>query len=261
MEKRERIARIAADRDEEMLLARVYDKLTAAESRNIPAATCFLSSREQMLTKQLLPQMALHFYGGGEHAERAVAVWLPDYLEDSWLSSNDGPIACVRAEYRADKPLSHRDFLGSLMGSGIKRETVGDIFVGEEQTDFLVTREILPYVLQNLESAGRTKLRLRELPLSELETPAAKTKEIRDTVSSLRLDAIVGSGFSLSRGKAAEAIETGRAELNYALCQKPDKAVCEGDVISVRGLGKIRLTQVGGNTKKGRIAIIIERFI
>jgi len=261
MEKREKIEHLAGSRDEEILLARVYDRMTAAQQRNIPASTCFLTKREQLLVGQLLPELTLTFFGGAEVCERAVCCWLPDYLDESWLSSGDGPVAAVRAEFYAQDTLSHRDFLGSLMGSGIKRETVGDIFAGEGSCDFFVTREILPYVLQNLESAGRTKLRLREIALSEVSLPQAQLKTIRDTVSSLRLDGVVSSGFGLSRGKAAAAVESGKLELNYLPCVKPDKPVAEGDVISIRGLGKIRLESVAGTTKKGRISIVISRFI
>lgn len=261
MDKRQTIAHLAQNKDEEMLLARIYDRITSAEQRGIPASTCFLTGREQALTQQLLRDIPVHFFGGTEQAERRVCCWLPDYLDETWLSSGDGPIAAVRAEYFEQDTLSHRDFLGSLMGSGIKRETVGDIFVQEGSCDFLVTREILRYVLTNVTSAGRTKLHLRQIGLDELAVPQEHVKPVRDTVSSLRLDSIVSSGFGLSRGKAADLIEGGKTELNYFPCLKPDKPVEEGDRISVRGLGKIRLEEVSGTTKKGRIGIVISRFI
>ena len=54
MEKREKIEHLAGSRDEEILLARVYDRMTAAQQRNIPASTCFLTKREQLLAGQLL---------------------------------------------------------------------------------------------------------------------------------------------------------------------------------------------------------------
>lgn len=261
MSLRETIAHLAVDKDEEMLLLHVAERMTAAESRNIPAASGFLSGREQMLVQQILHGMQIRFFGGREGAERAVCCYVPEYLDDTWLFGEDGPVAAVRASFFEQDKLTHRDFLGSLMGCGIKRETVGDIYVSEGKCDFLVTREILPYVLQNLESAGRTKLHLEQIPLSELYAPQAKTKTVRDTVSSLRLDGVVSAGFSISRGKAADAIAAGKVEVNFTTCTKADKTVAEGDSISLRGLGKMRLTEVGGNTKKGRISIVIDRFL
>ena len=120
MEKREKIEKLAQDKDEAMLLARVYDRITLAAQRNIPAATCFLSPREQLLTQQLLRGTELHFFGGAAGTERNMCCWLPDYLDEGWLSSEDGPCAAVCAEFFAGDRLSHRDFLGALMGAGIK---------------------------------------------------------------------------------------------------------------------------------------------
>lgn len=261
MERREKIARLAQSKEDEVLLARVYERITLGAQRSIPASSCFLSRREQMLCQELLRGEAFVFYGGAPLAERELCCFLPDYLDESWLCSEDSPIAAVRAVYFEADTLSHRDFLGSLMGIGIKRETVGDIYVGKGSCDFLVLREILPYVLQNLTSAGRTKLHVEEIALQEVKVPQQAVKTIRDTVSSLRLDGVVSSGFSISRGKAADYIAAGKAELNYLPCQKGDKSVCEGDLISIRGLGKIRLEAVGGSTKKGRISIEISRFV
>ena len=186
---------------------------------------------------------------------------LEQYLDEGWLTGDEGPIAAVRAVYFAGDTLTHRDFLGALMGCGIKRETVGDIYVSEGSCDFLVTREILPYLLQNFLSAGRTKLHVEQLPNDQIRVPEQKVKAVRDTVSSLRLDGVVSSGFSISRGKAADYIAAGKCELNYAPCMKGDKQAAEGDVITIRGLGKIRLETIGGSTKKGRIAIEITRFL
>lgn len=261
MDKRKQIEKVAENEDDRVLFARVYDRLTGAEQKNIPGCTCFLAPREQVLTKRLLPHMELHFFGGSPEAERAVCCWLPDYLDSDWLTGEDGPIAAVRATFFEKDKLTHRDFLGSLMGCGIKRETVGDIYVGEGTCDFLVTREILPYVLDNLLFAGRTKLHLEQIPLESLAGPQVTLKEIRDTVSSLRLDSIVGSGFNMARGKASALIETGKVSLNDLPCVKPDKLLSEGDKISARGFGKLLLAQVGGKTKKDRISILIEKYI
>ena len=261
MDKSVLLDKTAQTDEDRILLAKVYDKITAGERKNIPVSTCFLTKREQILVGQLLRNIPVTFFGGTPEPERAVCCYVPEYLEKESLWEKDFcPICAVRAEFFKDDVLTHRDFLGSLMGSGIKRETVGDIFVSSGQCDFFVTREILPYVLQNLESAGRTKLRLREISLDEVAVSVQDTREIKATVSSLRLDAVVGAGFGLARGKAAHFIETERVTVNDMPCEKPDKAVSEGDKIALRGMGKIVLETVGGRTKKDRLGVIIRRF-
>ena len=102
---------------------------------------------------------------------------------------------------------------------------------------------------------------MSEVPLSALAVPHAAVKELRDTVSSLRLDNVLAAGFSLSRGRAAEAVEKGSVQVNYVTCVKPDKPVSAGDTITCRGLGKCVLDSVGAPTKKGRLPVTIRRYI
>ena len=199
--------------------------------------------------------------GGYEGAERQMLVYLPDYLDESALTEEDSPLVCLRAEfYEGDTP-THRDFLGALMGAGIARETVGDICVGKGSCDFFVTDEIAPYLLQNFFSAGRTKLRLVQIPLQDVQVPEPEVKEIRDTLASLRLDSVISSGFRVGRSQAAQYVTSGRVAIDGLPCEKPDKAVTEGVKISVRGLGKIKLKSVNGQTKKGRISVVIHRYV
>ena len=259
---RSNIEKIAKTADDRVLLAKVWDKIHRGMQKNIPANTCFLSLRELEMTKYLFGQAeGLCAFGGYDDAERQMLVFLPEYLDESALLGEESPLSCLRATfYEGDTP-THRDFLGALMGAGIARETVGDICVGKGSCDFFVTKEIAPYVLQNFLSAGRTKIHLKQIPLSEVFVPQAETQEIRDTVSSLRLDSVISSGFRVSRGVAAEYVSAGKVAIDGLPCEKADKIVVEGAKVSVRGLGKIQLANVGGQTKKGRISITINRYI
>ena len=259
---RQNIEKIAQNSDDKVLLAKVWDKINAGLRKNIAASTCFLSLRELDMTRYLFGDLeGLHSFGGYDGAERKMLVYLPDYLDESELRSEDSPVICLRATfYEGDDP-SHRDFLGALMGAGIARETVGDICVGKGSCDFFVTAEIAPYILQNFTSAGRTKLHLEQIPLTQVQVPEPETKQLRDTVASLRLDSIISSGFRIGRSAAAQYITSGRAAIDGLPCEKPDKTVPEGSKISVRGLGKIKLTAINGQTKKGRISVVIDRYV
>ena len=258
---RSNIEKIAQTEEDKILLARLWDKISAGIRKNIPVSTCFLAPREQELTRYLFGNLpGLYAFGGYEDATRKLLVYLPEYLtEDSLFEEAD--ICCLRATFYEGDTLSHRDFLGALMGAGIGRETVGDICVATGSCDFFVAKQIAPYLLQNLESVGRTKIKLKEVPLAQAHIPKPEVQEIRDTLASLRLDSVISAGFRISRGTASEYIYAGKAVLNGLPCEKPDKAVEEGAVLSVRTLGKIRLKTVGGQTKKGRISVIIERYL
>lgn len=259
---RSNIEKIAQNPDDKVLLAKVWDKINAGMRKNIPASTCYLSLREQEMTRYLFGDVeGLYRFGGYPDAERKMLIYLPEYLDESALTADDSPAICLRATFYAGDSPSHRDFLGALMGAGIARETVGDICVGNGYCDFFVTAEIAPYILQNFIGAGRTKLQLEQIPLSAVQVAEPETKQIRDTVASVRLDSIISSGFRIGRGAAAQYVTSGRAAIDGLPCEKPDKSVPEGAKISVRGLGKIKLSAVNGQTKKGRISVVIDRYV
>ena len=259
---RKNIDKIAQTPEDRVLLASLWDKLQAGMGKNIPASTGFLSPREQELARFLFGQAeGLYAFGGYAEAERKMLVYLPDYLEEAYLMGEESPVVCLRAQfYKEDSP-SHRDFLGALMGVGISRQAVGDICVGKDSCDFFVTAQIAPYLLQSFCNAGRVSLRLSQVPLDQAQIPQPEYKELRDTLASLRLDSVVAAGFRMGRGAAAEAIQAGRVAVDGLSCEKPDKPVAEGVKISLRGLGKIRLASAGGLTKKGRIPVVIHRYI
>lgn len=259
---RANIEKIAHTPEDRVLLAKVWDKINAGIRRDIPASTCFLSPRELEMTRYLFGDVpGLYAFGGYADAERKMLVYLPEYLEEAYLMEEDSPVVCLRATYYEADTLSHRDFLGALMGAGIARETVGDICVSKGSCDFFVTAEIAPYVEQNFISAGRTRLSVQRIALADVAVPEPEVKEIKDTLASLRLDSVVSSGFRIGRSLAAQYITAGKAAIDGLPCEKPDKAVAEGCKISIRGLGKIKLATVGGQTKKGRISVVIHRYI
>ena len=259
---RSNIEKIAQSPEDRLLLAKLWDKIQAGIRRCIISNTCFLSLREQEMARYLFgAEPGLTFFGGYDEAERKMLVYLPEYLEEDSLYEADSPVVCLRATFFEEDALSHRDFLGALMGAGIARETVGDICVGKGFCDFFVTAEIAPYVEQNFFSAGRTKLHLSRISLQDAQIPEPEIKEIKDTVASLRLDSVISSGFRIGRSLAAQYISAGKAAIDGLPCEKPDKPVSEGMRISVRGLGKIKLASVNGKTKKDRISVVIHRYV
>ena len=255
------IARFAQESEDRLLLARVWDKYEQTERKSIPSATVFLSPREQQMAQALLNAAGVRsgyvFDGGYEEAERKILIFLPDWAEEP---AGD-ELAFLRASFHGEESLTHRDILGSLMGLGVTRERVGDILVSPHSADIIAAPSLRDFFLREWDQAGRVKLTVTEIGRGELCVPRAQVKVIRDTVSSLRLDAVAATAFSMSRGRAAELIAAGKVNLDHVPCVKGDKPVAEGAVITARGFGKAKLVQVGGLSKKGRIGITVERYI
>lgn len=265
MNKTELLNKFSRDPDERTVLARVLDRMERTESRCVPCSTQFLTPAQQAAARPLLAACGhpKHlFFGGFDGAERTVCAFLPDWMEpEDWQTSEDNPLGAVECAFPPNAELSHRDLLGGLMGIGLTREKVGDILVGEKSAHVVALKEAIPIILSQFDQAGRYRLKLKEIPMSAITPAPAEVRLIKDTVATLRLDAVLSSGFSISRGKAADLISGGRVSVNHRECTKSDKLVAQGDVLTCRGLGKCVLSAVGGRSKKDRIIIEIERYV
>jgi len=264
--KKELLDRCARDGAERILLARVLDKLELAQGRGIPTHTAFLSPGEQAAVEDLLNAWGRPrrlFWGGYPDSERNICAFLPDWQEEDDLRSDpEGPLAALEGTFPTEAKLTHRDILGSLMGLGLSREKLGDILLpGAGRCQVVALREVLPILLSQWSGAGRWKVSLREIPLSQLAPRPAQVRTIRDTVAAPRLDAVVAAGFSLSRSKAAELIASGKVALDHRECLKADRQVTEGAVLTCRGLGKCVVREIPGQSKKGRTMLVLERYL
>ena len=266
-------------KEDNFFLGQVEDKIAQCENKYIAPHTGFMDAHQQSLARifcrknfvivftqeqEANPEAAAErpalrslFYGGYEGAERVILLNLPEYAD----LEGENPLQVVRVKIsERGRSLTHRDYLGSLIGLGMKREMIGDILVRDDGADIIVLEEIADFILQNYCKAGRVSLSLEKLDISQLIVPKARVREITDTVASLRLDNIVASAFSLSRAKAAEAISRGIVFVNHMEMVKPDFQVKEGDKISLRGKGKACLREIGGRSRKDRQYIVIERY-
>ncbi len=253
--------------EDRLLINRAADKYRACGDDYVLTCTPFLDLREQSVLDAWLRREKIKntaFFGGYSDAERSVLCFLPDYITDAEQffaekNPDETPVAALRATVRSSDTLTHRDYLGALMGLGLKREVIGDILVADGFADIILLREALTLVLRDLNKAGRAPLDCAELPLAELSPPAAAIRELRDTVASPRLDAVIGVAFSLSRGKAAEAVERGLVYINNRLYEKPDAPVSQGDRLTLRGMGRAVVKEMGGTSRSGRIFVTVAR--
>lgn len=251
-------------KEEQMLLASVEDKFRRASENYMMTSTGFLNMHQRTLVTELWKKIGrgqgeirLEFVGGYEDAERTVACFVPDYEENP-----EAPICVIRVNPPSGgRTLTHRDYLGSLTGLGLKRDVIGDILVDEDSADIVVLNEISDFIIMNYSKAGRTSFHVELKDIEEIKIPELRTKEIKDTVASLRVDSVVSSAFGMSRSNAAEAVRKGLVYVNSMQILKTDMQVNEDDRIVLRGKGKACLKEVGSQTRKGRIFILIERYI
>lgn len=265
MNKTDLLDRFARDGDQRLMLSRVLDRQRQAEQKSVPTHTGFLSPAEQAVSADLLMAAAPGqgvLFGGYDGAERKLWAFLPDWLEEeSWREGEDCPVAALSVTVPPMASLSHRDYLGSLMGLGLTREKLGDIILTDHGAQLLVLRETLPILLSQWEKAGRYPVTLSPIPLSKLTPAPGEVKRVRATAASLRLDAVLAAGFSISRSRAAELIRAGRVTVDHRPAEKTDRQIEAGAVLACRGLGKCVLTAAGGQSRRGRTVLEFDRYI
>lgn len=253
---RNKIKALAQDKDEALLGARFIDLDQLAQKRKSVVATGFLSQSEQAYCQMLhsYVKSRIFYYGGFDGAQRCMAMFLPE----EWSEPDKSLIAILRVEYTGQ--LGHRDLLGSVLGTGIQRDAVGDILVGKDCSFVIVTEAICSYLLQNLRKVGRLPVTVKKIAESELEIPEILYKIEQGTVASLRLDGVIAEGFHISRDTAQEAIRRELVQVNHRIVSSASKLVRQGDTISLRGYGKMILEEIGGESRKGRIWVTFKKF-
>lgn len=239
-------------------IKRITDLADRCERTGSVTYTGFLTPAEQYALKSIhIPaEVTLHLTGGGEGCERQIAFFLPWYLSGEDFDTTEY-IRAVKITACFGEP-GHRDYMGAALGLGIKREWIGDIRVMGEHCYIFCLPSVEPLLLDELDKVGRYGVKTATLPLSHVPTPEKKVRTVTFTVKSLRLDAVTGAMFGLSRTAAADLIRMGAASLNYTECDKVDAPVKEGDVISLRGHGKGTLAAQGGKSRKDRIFLTAE---
>lgn len=248
--------------DEKWVGARAVDLAEAARADGAPRATDFLDPHQRQIVEGIVarcPGLAERSFGGYRDAERRRMLLYPDFFLTELL---EWPLAAVAIEGPfGEEQAAHRDFLGALLATGLKREKIGDLLLTPEGCQAVVASEVVDHVLARLDQVGRTAVRTSPIELEQLSPPTQREKEVKGTVASLRLDAVASCGFGISRTRLAREIKGERIRVNWRPVDDPAHPVREGDVISLRGRGRAVLHQVNDRTRKGRIGIILKRFM
>ncbi len=236
-----------------ILLAHVQDMVRRGAYRGF---TAFLDMRQYTMITRQLEAGTYRFFGGYPDAERGMLCVHPQDLPPE---DEEFPMVCLTIRFREADTLTHRDVLGSIMAQQVQRDTVGDIVVTPGKIQCFLTPAAAA-VCRQLTKIGRVGVQVTDTETFSCEIKR-ETKEISGTVASPRLDAVLRTALNAGRGACAEYIRSGLVMLNYRQIQDISCAVAEGDVFSVRGHGKFRVSELSGPTKKGRLHITIEKYI
>ncbi len=249
--------------DEKPFVDRAMEWLERSARLHELKRTDFLDPRQAHILSTLAARnldIGLRLDGGYPAAERKRALIAPDYYS---LDGESAGIAILRVEAPggAGLELDHGDFLGAVLGLGIKRDRIGDIHVHETFAHVVVCEEIADYLDVHLRQVHRSSVLTDVLPLTELLPVSQTLEEIGLTVASMRLDGIASDVYRISRTKIVEPIRAGRCRVNWKTEEDPSQQLHEGDVVSFKGFGRFKVLEVDGVTKKGRIRVKIGKYV
>lgn len=249
------------------LEGQILDKILQCQENYVAVHTGFLDLHQQSLAQNIIKReikkrgIKALFYGAYEEAIRRILFFFPDYVEKDSCGEFENSFGVLEVS-KIDKKISltHRDYLGAFTGLGLKREMLGDILVREEGADLIALKEIIPILLKEYHSVGKSSVRVREKPLQELIFSENVMIRERGSVSSLRLDNVLSEIFHLSRAQAQEWIQKGNVYVNYVEKRKNESPVQDGDMIVIRGKGKRKIDKIEAVNKKNKFPIYYIKY-
>ena len=238
------------------LALRLQQNAQRADRLDIPVPGRFVTGEERALAVHAAREarVAVSFDGGWPDAEREQVCFHPAWAEAEFTA------VWVEIRWAAKfAHVEHRDLLGSLMALGMDRSFFGDLIAQEDHAYLLCLPEIAARLPMEWDKAGNVPIKVQQLAEAPAIEPP-KGEFLRDTVASLRLDCVLSAGMKTSRSRAAEIIRVGAVAVDHMPEERTDRVLAAGQLLSIRGFGRIRLTEVGSPTRKDRLPVQLEIF-
>ena len=228
--------------EDRRIMARAEDLIRQCRGRGARFSG-FLDTRQQTLAAAAAERAGVFyaFDGGYDGAERRMLGVSEDFTPERF--------PFVSLTVTGSEPFGHRDLLGALMHLGIARETLGDLVVDGTSAVLFAQPAAARVIREELLRVGRASVSVEE---GGEPSGSGDGVEMTGTVASVRLDAVLSLALRISRERAQELIRGGCVERNHSPCSSVSQSLCEGDLLSVRGSGRIRLQSLGGESRKGR---------
>lgn len=244
-------------------MKKVIDKVNKSLKNYSVENTDFLDPYQRKLSQSFLnriEEINYKFEGGIEEAERKSIIIFPNYISYEEINN---PIAVIKisGNFKFNRS-SHSDYLGAIMGLGVKREKVGDIFPKYNKAYLIISEEISDYILLNLEKIGKERVKVERVRFEDIEYEKPEIKEKIITISSERIDSFISEIYNISRAKADTLLKMKKVKVNFQpIYNKSKKIESENTLISIRGYGRSVISKKIGESKKGKLRYKIKLYL
>lgn len=247
--------------EEQVFIDQVLDWIGQVEDYYAPHLTPFLNPREFFIVQSIVGQyddIEISTYGGHEDAEQLRVFIHPPYYEPK---DEDFGITLIEINYPMKfAELSHGQIMGTILGAGIVRDTLGDIVTDGERWQVFIDSNMEHFLFMHVDRVGRTNVQLEKIPHEEAIHSLDKWEDDEIIITSLRIDVVLAGALNVSRNRAKTMINESRIKLNWVEMERVDIEVQEHDLISIRGVGRIQIRQTKGTTRKDNLILEIGRI-
>lgn len=249
--------------DERFLSAHIADLAVMSRKVGVPRFSRFLNEREAVVARNSAraERASPFFYGGYDGAARTVCGFFGGtYAEEFPLDDKLClfSVLAVTFSFRSCDKLTHRDFLGAILAAGAERSMLGDILVAEDHATVFCLETAVD-IICGLTKIGKVGVRVEKGVVGVL--PKVKLETLERTVSSLRLDRLVSACTNISGERSASLIKSGQVSADFSVCLNVSGVIRENTIISIRGYGRFRLARIVGETKKGKVRVVLEKYV
>ena len=244
--------------EEKLIIAKAEDLYSLCQKYSEPRFSGFLNEREAALVKEnagFRPGFETVFWGGFADSERCMMGVFPE-----WESEKNFPITLLKITKGYDRTLTHRDYLGSILSLGLERSKIGDILADSDGAYVFVADDISDYITANIKKIASCGVKIEKAEIDEAKLPQHEFKTVSAVAASDRLDALLAAALGISRRESSLLIKSGKVSVNHKEAAGNSAAVKEGDIISVRGYGRIILDKIGNTTGSGRIHVNFKKY-
>ena len=245
----------------DVMLRHLLDLCRKSEKAGSWQYSGFLSPAEQddLLRSRDAAAFSFFLTGGYENAERKILA----AGNEEEFGRAEPPLTVIEVRPKSEKyaeELSHRDYLGAILGLGLERSVIGDILVRGKNAWFVCLSSAAEMLTSSLNQVRRTTVTATAASgdVPELE---ARYATMRVNVASERLDAVVAAFANLSRGQADKLFAAEKVFVNGRAVTDRSARLKENDMLSVRGFGKAVYDGIEYETRKKRFLVQLRKLI
>jgi len=197
-------------------------------------------------------------FGGYDKAERKLFGVFPEWQEPE---EDEFPIAILKVTKKYEKELNHRHYLGTILSLGIERNKIGDILPVEDGATIFVLEDIAGFIKENITKIAGCGVDIEICNKKDIKIPEKRFELIDIVAASMRLDACLSAILKISRKEAKNLALSGKVLINHLEAKSEDAKLDMGDLLSIRGFGRVEVVEIGGKTRSDRTHITVKKFI